>query len=53
MLAKFNKAWVAGVVSFIGVQLNHWFGFELGPDAQAAIVGVVATFLTWLIPNKP
>jgi hypothetical protein len=50
-LAKFNKAWVAAAVSFAALTAAAFFGLDISPTTQAAIVSGVTGVLTWLVPN--
>jgi hypothetical protein len=52
MLTKLDKAYVAGLVSFLCMQVSHWFGFTIDPTIQAAAVGVILFIVTYLTPNK-
>ena len=52
MLTKLDKAYVAGLVSFLCMQVQHWFGFEVDVTIQAAIVGVILFLVTYVTPNK-
>jgi hypothetical protein len=52
MLSKMNKAWVAGVVGFIAMQVGYWAGWEIDQTVQNAIIGAIMFGLTWLVPNK-
>ncbi|MDZ4737681.1 MAG: hypothetical protein SGJ07_15165 [Rhodospirillaceae bacterium] len=52
MLTKLDKAYVAGLVSFLCMQLQHWAGFTVDPTIQAAAVGVILFIVTYVTPNK-
>ena len=52
MFSKMDKAWVAGVVSFACLQIQHWAGLTVDPHIQAGIVGVILFAVTYLMPNK-
>jgi hypothetical protein len=52
MLTKLDKAYVAGLVSFLCMQVSHWFGFTIDPTIQAAAVGAILFVLTYVTPNK-
>ena len=50
-LSKFNKAWVAAAVSFVGLSAMTFFGVTISPTAQATIISAVTAILTFLVPN--
>lgn len=52
MLTKFDKAYVAALISFLALNLQHWAGVELTVELQAALVAVVTGLFTWWVPNK-
>lgn len=52
MLTSIDKAWVAGLVSFIGMTSMQFFGFEIPETVQAGIISAIMFVLTYLTPNK-
>ena len=52
MLSKMDKAWIAGMVGFICMQVTHFFGWVIDPSIQAGIVGAILFVLTYVTPNK-
>jgi peptidoglycan hydrolase-like protein with peptidoglycan-binding domain len=59
MLTTMDKAWVAGVVSFVcNYIVNHFWHITIDDGTQGVIVNLIATFIlplvaVWLVPNKP
>ncbi len=53
MLTTIDKAWVSGLVSFIAMTSAQFFGFDIPPTVQAAIISAFMFVLTWAVPNKP
>ena len=52
-----HKAWTAGVVSALSSLALLFFGYEMDPTVQDAVItlvaaGIPAFGLTWLIPNQ-
>lgn len=52
MFSRVDKMWVSGLVSFASLTAMQFFGFSIDPTVQAAIVAVLTSALTWLVPNK-
>lgn len=52
MLTKFDKALAALLVSFGSSLALHFFGWQVSPETQAAIVTGLTTLFVWLVPNK-
>jgi hypothetical protein len=52
MFSKFDKAYAAALVSFISLTAANFFGVEVSPEMQAALVGLISGAVTWLVPNK-
>ncbi len=52
MFTFMDKAWMAGIMSFIAAQIMLFTGFEISPDIQAGIVSLVAIVVTYITPNK-
>lgn len=52
MISRFDKAWVAGLVSFGAMTAATFWGFQIDPTMQAAIVSVLTGAFTFLVPNK-
>ena len=43
--------WVSALVAFLAISLQNWFGFDVPPEVQAGIAGILTGFFTWLVPN--
>lgn len=52
MFSKIDKAWTAGLVSFISLSAMTFFGVELSDQVQNGLVALLAFAMTWLVPNK-
>ena len=52
MFTKFDKAWVAALVTFLAITAKSWFGFEIDENLQLAIVGLLVGVVTYMTPNK-
>ena len=52
MFTKIDKAWTAGLVSFIALTSMTFFGIELTEQVQNGLVALLAFAMTWLVPNK-
>lgn len=52
MLSRFDKAYTAALVSFLSLTAANFFGIEVSPEVQAALVGLITGAMTYLIPNK-
>jgi len=53
MLTTFDKAWVAGVVSFVcQYVLSSVFHIDIDPTVQAGLVSVISAVLVYIVPNK-
>lgn len=52
-LAQYNKAFVPLIMALIYF-LNAQFGIEIPLDESTVVIliGVITSFITWLIPNK-
>ncbi len=52
-LAQYNKAFVPLVMTLIYF-FNAQFGIEIPLDESTVVIliGVVTSFITWLVPNK-
>ena len=52
MFTKFDKAYVALIVSFGAATVLQFTGLTIDPVVQSGIVAVITAALTWLVPNK-
>jgi hypothetical protein len=52
MFTQFDKAWVAGLVSFGTMTAATFWGIKIDPTMQTVIIGLLTGGLTWLVPNK-
>jgi hypothetical protein len=52
MFTRFDKAYVALLVSFGAATVLQFTGFTIDPMVQSGIVAVLTAALTWLVPNK-
>ena len=47
----YNKAIAVGVVGVIAVGARY-FGVEIQPELELALLTLVTAFIVWLVPNK-
>jgi len=52
MFTKFDKAFAGLIVSFGAGLATHFFGWNISPETQLAIVTGLTTLFVWLVPNK-
>lgn len=52
MFSKFDKAYTAVMVSFLASTAATFFGVEISPENQAALVALITGLMVWLVPNK-
>lgn len=52
MFSRFDKAYVALIVSFGAATILQFTGITIDPMVQSGIVAVLTAALTWLVPNK-
>ena len=52
MFSKFDKAYVAAIVSFISLTAMQFFGVTIDANLQNAIVAIVSGMFVFATPNK-
>lgn len=52
MFSKMDKAWAAGLVTFVCQQVQIFAGIEISAQMQAVAVTLIVGLIVWLTPNK-